>query len=274
MCFSIVFPAVIRNESCCMKQRRSCFAYRVTLSSTHFIAGMEFGIDVSHHSGSIDWDCLRSDKVVVDFVLVKGSEGGTWKDPEFKHNFESARFRRFRTGYYHHFRTMFAGKPVSVKDQVNLIGRQLEAVNFDTEKNFFVLNVERTTRDAGLTHGRDRMSRHQLSHRIKSLLFQINQKYGVNGIIYTNKSFWDEFVHTHDVDLSHHGLWIARFANLPGGTMIQRLREVFQHTFTPSLPNGFSRTNYWQFCTTGTIDGIRGDVNCSILYDHRPSKNR
>ena len=219
---------------------------------------MEFGIDVSHHSGCIDWDRVLGDAVGVDFVLVKGSEGGTWKDPEFSHNFESSRARRFRTGYYHHFRTMFAGMPVSVKDQVDLIGRQLEAVHFDTEKNFFVLNVERTERDAGLTHGRERMSRHQLSHRIKSLLFQVNQKYGVNGIIYTNKSFWDEHVHTPDVDLSHQGLWIARYANQPAGTMTERVREIFLHTYTPPPPAGFSSINYWQFCNTGTIDGSEG----------------
>lgn len=159
---------------------------------------------------------------------------------------------------------MFNGKAVSVKDQLTLIASQMQSVNFNTERNFFVLNVEQTIRDPGLTHGPGRMSKSRLSHLIKSLLTQLKNNYAVVGMIYTNKAFWDDFVHTPDVDLSHHGLWIARYLNLPGHVMDERLRELFQNKHLPPPATGFNSIAFWQFSDKERIEGISGDVSCSI----------
>jgi lysozyme len=46
------------------------------------------GVDVSHHQGDIDWQLLKSERVV--FAYIKATEGGDFKDPRFRINWEGA----------------------------------------------------------------------------------------------------------------------------------------------------------------------------------------
>ena len=43
------------------------------------------GVDLSSHNGDIDFNRLKADSV--DFVMLKATEGTTFKDPKFNRNY-------------------------------------------------------------------------------------------------------------------------------------------------------------------------------------------
>lgn len=47
------------------------------------------GLDLSAHNGDIDFSLLAADSI--DFVVLKATEGATFKDPKFHHNYLAAR---------------------------------------------------------------------------------------------------------------------------------------------------------------------------------------
>ena len=85
---------------------RPCFGekeYSVCLPSGY----RYYGIDVSHHQGRIDWQRLRStssgSEYPLRFVIMKGTEGGSFKDPSLEENLTAARDAGFVCGVYHFY---------------------------------------------------------------------------------------------------------------------------------------------------------------------------
>ena len=63
--------------------------------------GGGFGIDVSHHQETINWSKVPK----VQFVYIKATEGATFRDEDYKRNFQGAKKSGFLVGSYHFFRT-------------------------------------------------------------------------------------------------------------------------------------------------------------------------
>jgi len=59
------------------------------------------GIDVSHHQGKIEWEKIKDGDL--KFVFIKATEGGDFKDPEFKRNWAEASNAGLLKGAYHFF---------------------------------------------------------------------------------------------------------------------------------------------------------------------------
>jgi len=59
------------------------------------------GVDVSRHQGKIDWQKVAGDDIA--FAYIKATEGGDWRDPQFKTNWRGARNAGLATGAYHFF---------------------------------------------------------------------------------------------------------------------------------------------------------------------------
>lgn len=59
------------------------------------------GIDISHHQKEIDWDRLKVSEI--QFIFIKATEGGDFKDKRFQLNWRDARDRGFAVGAYHFF---------------------------------------------------------------------------------------------------------------------------------------------------------------------------
>lgn len=70
--------------------------------------GEQYGIDVSHHQGQIDWRRVRQDGI--SFTYVKATEGGDWTDPRFEMNWRGAGEAGLRRGAYHFFTLCRAGE--------------------------------------------------------------------------------------------------------------------------------------------------------------------
>ncbi len=59
------------------------------------------GIDVSHHQGKIDWHKVKNEDI--QFVYIKATEGGDFKDPSFNENWNGAKNEGMKVGAYHFF---------------------------------------------------------------------------------------------------------------------------------------------------------------------------
>jgi lysozyme len=64
-------------------------------------AGETYGIDVSHHQGTIDWDAAASDNI--KFAYIKATEGQGWVDDQFAANWSAAEQVGLERGVYHFF---------------------------------------------------------------------------------------------------------------------------------------------------------------------------
>ncbi len=61
----------------------------------------DYGIDVSHHQGAIDWRGVASDRI--SFVYIKASEGGDHVDEQFTSYSRGASAAGLAVGAYHFF---------------------------------------------------------------------------------------------------------------------------------------------------------------------------
>jgi lysozyme len=58
------------------------------------------GIDISHHNKVTNWIAVSDS---VDFVILKATEGGTFKDPKFRAYWSNAKRHKVIRGAYHFF---------------------------------------------------------------------------------------------------------------------------------------------------------------------------
>lgn len=91
------------------------------------------GIDVSSHNGFMNLEAAREEGI--DFVFIKASEGGDFRDPNFRLNYAKARHAGMKIGAYHFFRFDVDG----ISQARNLIdavgGRRLDlGLAVDVEK--------------------------------------------------------------------------------------------------------------------------------------------
>jgi lysozyme len=63
--------------------------------------GETYGIDVSHHQGSIDWRRVAGDDI--SFAYIKATEGGDFVDSRFQQNWSGAAEAGLARGGYHFF---------------------------------------------------------------------------------------------------------------------------------------------------------------------------
>lgn len=128
------------------------------------------GVDISHFQGDIEWQ--KVNKKQIHFVIIKSTEGGDWRDPNFKLNWKGAREAGFVTGAYHVFTKRNGEKQANfyssivpktkgcIRPCVDLISRkhvllnwgdtiitELKAFNTVIKKKFGVLPIIYATKD-------------------------------------------------------------------------------------------------------------------------------
>ena len=82
------------------------------------------GIDISAHNGTIDFDKVADDDI--EFVLIKATEGGTFKDSRFHDNYRRARDAGLRLGAYHFFRFDVDGEMQGLNFVHSVRGKRLD----------------------------------------------------------------------------------------------------------------------------------------------------
>ena len=188
-----------------------------------------YGIDVSHHQGSINWNMVATDPNV-SYVYIKATESATYVDDEYQQNLLEARRKGIPVGTYHFFSPKVSG----------LVQFQnfSSVYDFRQQDLFPVVDVEH----------RGRISIGRFHSQLKILLEEIEKTYGVRPIIYTGVNFYNKYLAG---KYMKYKFFIARY----------NTEEP------PELQDGAS-VILWQFTPKGAVNGIRGHVDRSCFLDN------
>jgi lysozyme len=87
--------------------------------------GEEYGIDVSHHQGSIDWRRVAADDI--SFAYIKATEGGDFTDDRFEENWKKAADAGLTRGAYHFF-TLCTPGDIQARHFLSVVPKDPEAL--------------------------------------------------------------------------------------------------------------------------------------------------
>lgn len=130
----------------------SIWAYFEFISTPPYVDPQRYpirGIDVSAHNGMMNLDAAAADGI--EFIFIKASEGQTFRDPNFRINYDKARHAGMKIGAYHFFRFDCDGIS-QAKNLLSVIGRRpLElGVAIDVEEENNAEGVDSVTIDVRL----------------------------------------------------------------------------------------------------------------------------
>lgn len=188
-----------------------------------------YGIDVSHHQGSINWNMVATDPNV-GYVYIKGTESVSHVDNEYQRNIREAKRLGIPVGTYHFFSPKESG----------LVQFQNFSSNFDIKMQDLipVIDVEH----------RGRVSLAYFHTQLKTLLEEVERAYDVRPIIYTGVNFYNKYL---SGMYKKYKFFIARY------------NTEEQPELCDDVP-----ILLWQFTAEGYVNGIRGHVDRSCLLDN------
>lgn len=186
------------------------------------------GVDVSRYQSRVDWAMVADQGM--DFAFVKATEGATYSDSLFGHNWEQIKAAGMRRGAYHFYRPNTAAV-----DQANHFVAQVSLSEGDLPP---VLDIEVL----------DRVNPKILVPALKTWLVLITRHYGVRPIVYTNLNFYNRYLAGH---LDEYPLWIARYN---GAEPVLACGRDWQ---------------FWQYGNRGTVAGIDGPVDLNVFAGDR-----
>lgn len=175
------------------------------------------GIDVSHFQGDIAFAKVKA--AGKSFVFAKASEGTSYVDPMYKYNKPQAMEAGLTFGAYHFFSPD--------EDGVDQAEHYLRASGLEDGMMHAVLDLEAAPQTDGYTA------------RVKAWIDKIYAATGQNPILYSNPSFWNQYLG----DFDRYVLWLADYAS------------------EPTLPNGVEQWVFWQYSQSGTVNGVDGAVD-------------
>lgn len=185
-----------------------------------------FGVDVSKHSGKVDWEKLKTANV--QFAYVKASEGEDYKDPLFEKNFKAAKETGILVGAYHFFRFSKDGKK-----QAQFFAKTAKVKKGDLLP---VLDVE---------HWGNTLSTRphkEVKREIGRFLVEVERLTGARPMIYTNLDAYNRFIKgTYDI----YPLWFCDLEEEP----------------TLEAPGW----DFWQYSHKGKIDGAKHDIDFNVF---------
>jgi len=186
-------------------------------------AGLHHGIDVSSHSGAVDWKAVRGEGH--SFAFIKASEGVDLADPDFGTNWRAAGDAGLVRGAYHFYVT---------EDDPEQQAR-LFIATVDLEPGDLVPVVDIELIGHGTPSG--------LADRLRRFLELLEQRYGVQPIIYTSPKFWN----THFGEgFGHYPLWIAEYG-----------------VDEPTIPDGWEEWHLWQWQGDVDVEGVEKSADLS-----------
>lgn len=181
------------------------------------------GFDISHHQGSIDWSKISPKKY--QFVYIKATEGGDYKDDRFQDYWLEARERGIRVGAYHFYRLC--------KDGASQAQNFIETVPIKNNSLAPVIDLEY---DANCIN---QYTKEQLLQQIQIMHDRLQQHYGKAPIFYTSKIFYNMVL---TGNFQKTPIWIREYKDSPN------LKDK-----RPWM--------IWQYSNTGKIQGIEKAVD-------------
>ncbi len=186
------------------------------------------GFDVSHHQGDVQWKKISPK--AYQFVYLKATEGGDFKDTKFQDNWLQAREQGFLVGAYHFYRLCREGK-IQAENFIETVPNKPDALPpvIDLEYDSKCINT---------------YSKEQLLNEIQVMHDALKKHYGKQPIFYISKAFYNIVLAGHFPNVP---LWVREYKGLPD------LKDQPAWLF-------------WQHTSQGKIPGITTPVDLNVFY--------
>ena len=208
-------------------ERRVEHAVAVFIHQSHARINSKYkeGIDVSHYQGSIDWDEVVNG-TSISYAYLKATEGASLVDKTYERNLSEARRVGLSVGSYHFYRP-----------------------NIDWRKQFDNMTSVVKPSEQDLVPIIDIEHRGSVSYEtfisdLRTFIQKVTEFYGKKPLLYTYHNFYNRYM-------------LGEFKDYH--FMIARYR-----TDSPTLNDGKDYI-MWQYTATGSIPGIRGNVDRSRI---------
>lgn len=183
------------------------------------------GIDVSHYQGSIDWDAVVNG-TPISYVYLKATEGASLVDNTYERNLAEARRVGLSVGSYHFYRPN-----VNWQQQFD---NMVSVVKMENQDLVPIIDIEH----------RGSVSEDTFISDLRAFVEKVTAYYGKKPLLYTYHNFYNRYLS--GVFPDYH-------------FMIARYRSDM-----PILDDGKDYI-MWQYTSTGSIPGIRGNVDRSKI---------
>lgn len=188
------------------------------------------GIDVSRHQDEINWqrvDTMKSGGIHLSFVFIKATEGITRTDPWFKDNWKAVGKTHMMRGAYHFY--------YPSRDPVKQANNFISAVSLKKGDLPPVADIEQS-------NGK---SKSHICKNLSIFLKKLEKHYKVKPIIYTNHSFYSNYLKG---SFDDYQLWISYYVDE------KEFLKSCQHEWI-----------FWQHSEKGKVDGISGNVDFNVF---------
>ncbi len=152
------------------------------------------GIDISNHTHITDWKLIK--KAGIDFVYIKVSEGGDYKDPSYQKHARNALAAKIPYGGYHFFRFNRSGE-IQAHNFLNTLLAEYQLPP--------VIDVE----EWGNTQPE---SDYKETLEIKKFIREVETELSQKVIIYCNKNSYERFI---EGNFPENPVWICTFSRKP-----------------------------------------------------------
>ncbi|MCM1076083.1 MAG: hypothetical protein NC411_01825 [Bacteroides sp.] len=154
------------------------------------------GIDVSAHNGDIDFRKVAEDGI--SFVIIKATEGGTFKDRKFIDNLREAKAAGLKVGAYHFFRFDTPGYMQGLNFLNSLRSRDIDLP--------LIIDIEEWTNS-------NSQPTPIVLNRLTEMIDHL-EGHGYRVMLYTNKNGFTRFLRGR---LEGYPLWICSLVDEPKG---------------------------------------------------------
>lgn len=183
------------------------------------------GIDISHYQSVVNWDTVAQQSL--HFAFVKATEGVSFLDSLFCHNWSEIKRVGLKRGAYHFFRPT-----LPAETQFYNFAHSVEMAWGDLPP---VLDVEVM----------DDATKVELITGMRTWLYLAEIRYRIKPIIYTNQKFYNRYLAGH---FDEYPIWIARY-----------------NDSRPDL--AYDRDwHFWQYGNRGRLPGIEGYVDFNVFF--------
>lgn len=190
------------------------------------------GIDVSHYQGKIDWDKVAK-STSISYAYMKATEGATYVDDTYRYNLSEARRVGLSVGSYHFYRPT-----VTPQQQLENMRQNIKANEQDLVP---IIDIEH----------RGKVSEEKFIKDLTTFIGLVENYYGKKPLLYSYQNFYNR--HLCGLFRNYHWM-IAKYQD-------ERPILTDNHDYI-----------MWQYTSTGSIPGIRGDVDRSRLMGNHSLK--
>lgn len=195
-------------------------------------------IDISRWNGPISWGVVRD--AGVECAIIRASLGSTGKDDRYETNWrESGEARIPRRGGYHYFITQISGQA------------QFDNIMRVTKGDFgnvpFTIDCERTKTERQKMADGWAFPKANYTEQLRVLCNLLKQRTPIR--IYSNKWEW-EAITTQPIWAVEFGFHVAAYPDDPSDP-----------TYKPLIPKPWTDWTLWQYSSTGSVQGINGNVD-------------